>query len=653
MPLPAPSHSSKSTLTKKLIHSISLLLLLIVGCQSRQPYVGVIVVDTDLPTLYNGKLPIGVTLDPGHNGRDLLSDNMLINGGFELARRPEGTGYNFATKEVVTPNGNHLFYPLPEQCHGWQILGGDIHVIGGDQSHHLLIQANSSDSLVAIKQPLEGVDLRQGERYHLSLVAKAYGSATIHATLVGDSLNLLSQPLSLSPNGQDSLLYGSIVATKDSPNTSLLLQIKVAESTPYQIQSDSVTYWTTRGKATITIDNIKLSTTPPNGSINNLQRELYPLLDSLAPSFVRFPSGATANGLYPGTYPVHLDSSAVMPLWTLRQNEYTGDFTYHSLLLLAKRLHSTPILVTNFGFTDPSTIQRVEDIKLLPQRIEEIQRLIEVDPDKEVAIQPGYNLSSAEYERRFAQLVNKLDTIYPNLQLISAGNRMPYLRYSDYPYDLSLPPITYDRLEEIDSLLSTHDQLFYPQLVSEATFDSDYDNGYFLPPLALRAAFMILAEQRTPYIKVLGITPLISTNLAQDFPIILAKNGGFTPTLLYYYLRDFKEQRGEDLCRMAQPNNLKSDIITSLTSDRDKEVYYLKAVNVTRHPLHYQIKLKGQKSDFSSVQITSYTSTAPTTSQSPKGFSIYQRHTSKERLPLQKQMNYLFAPYEVVIFKFQ
>lgn len=177
-------------------------------------------------------------------------------------------------------------------------------------------------------------------------------------------------------------------------------------------------------------------------------------------------------------------------------------------------------------------------------------------------------------------------------------------------------------------------------------------SGYFLPPLALRAAFLILAERRTPYLQALGLTPLIATDIEEQFPIIEAKEGSFHPTLLHQYLCDFKELRGENLCRWDSKNNLQSDVITSLTADKEKKVYYLKAVNVTRHPLHYQIKLKGKNSDFSSVEIVSYTSTESTTSHTPAEFTHYEKSVTQKSLRLSSHFHYLFAPYEVVIFKF-
>ena len=628
------------------------LLALIVGCESRQPYVGVIVLDTDLPTLYRGELPIGVTLDPGRGGKDLLSNNLLLNGGWELAPSLEGCGYDRSSGEAVTPNGSRLLYPLPEQHFGWELFGQNIGIVGDKSQHHLQAYVSSKDSLVAIKQILRGVEVAPGESYRLTLTAQSTRPATLIATLVDEQMNKLSSPLTLTPSSDMGTLAGQLKVSQAEPAPALLIEFQVKEGEPYLVQNDSTSYWTSQSSATVTIDDLLLQKVGYKEQYG-LDENLYALLSDLHPSFVRFPAGATANGLYPGNYPLYLDSIQLLaPLWTLNQNEYTHHFGYPQLLQLAKALHSTPILVANFGFSDPSTIQRIEDIKLLPQRIEYIERLINKAPQHQVAIQPGYGLGGAEYDRRLTQLLDKLDTIYPNLQLISAADRSPYKEYSDYPFDLVLPLISYNNLAHIDSLITQRDQLLYPQMMSEATFDTDYTKGYFLPPLALRAAFLILAERRTPYLQALGVTPLIATDLEEQFPIIEAKAGTFHPTLFYQYLCDFKELRGENLCRWDSNNSLQSDVITSLTADKEKKTYYLKAVNVTRHPLHYQIKLKGKNSDFSSVQILSYTSTEPSTSHTPEGFAHYEKSVTQERLRLSSHFHYLFAPYEVVIFKF-
>ncbi|MDD7437258.1 MAG: hypothetical protein PUK66_00205 [Bacteroidales bacterium] len=643
-----------SVVLKRLLWLVGALALFVLleSCESKQPYVGVIVVDTDLPTIYKGELPIGVTLDPGSGGRDLLGTNLLINGGFDLATLPANVGYDVEEQAIVTPNGSRLFYPTPHQHYGWTFLGGNISVLGGGDNYYLSIIASSNDSIVAFTQIIQGGSMDKGQSFDFSCRGQAVGNATLYASIVDDSLRLVSNRIALSPRADWARYKGVLTTSERVERTQLLLEVEVTEGETYLVQNDSVSYWTNSRRASLLLDDLRLDRSD-NILRGGISADLYSLLKDLDPAFVRYPCGTTANGIFPGTYPLYLDSLKQKPLWTLRENELTDAFGYPELLRLTKELGSTPVLVANSGFTDPSTIQRVEDIKELPSRIAYMEKLIDLAGASEVTIQPGYNLTSMEYDRRFTMLLEVLEAKYPELQIISAGNRSAYQRYSDYPYDLILPEVSYDNLEQVDSLIAGNDLLLFPHLISEVTFDKHYDTGYFLPPLALRAAFLILSERRTPHIRTLGITPLLSTNIEQDFPIVEVVGGAYQPTQLYDYLRDFMAFRGAHLHRLDNPNPLTSDVILSITSDEETGCYYLKAVNMTRHPLNYRIKLKGQNSGFSKVKIISYTSTQSSTSSNLEGFTHYERKVSEERMSFKSSLSYLFAPFEVVLFRFE
>lgn len=628
------------------------LLLILVACESKQPYVGVIVLDTDLPTIHKGVLPIGVTLDPGRDGRDLLGTNLLINGGFDLATRPEHVGYDAEEQTIVTPNGSRLFYPLPEQHYGWEFLGGAISVSNSDGEYHLSITASSNDSVVAFAQAIQGGGVEKGQSFDFSCRALAVGNASIYASLVNDSLQAISNRILLTPSPEWKAYRGTLNSSLSSTVARLYVEVKVEKGEAYLVQNDSNSYWSSNRRASLKLDDFCLELSGKKLE-SGISEDFFALLKDLSPAFLRYPSGATANGLFPGTYPLYLDSLKQKPLWTLRKNELTDAFGYPQLLELSKKLRSTPVLVANFGFTDPSTIQRVEDIKELPNRISYIDKLISQAGAGSVSIEPGYNLTSLEYDRRFSSLLETLEPKYPNLQIISAGNLSGYQKYSDYPYDLVLPEVSYDNLEQIDSLFVGNDLLLFPHLVTEVVFDKDYASGYFLPPLALRAAFLILSERRTPYLRILGITPLLSTNIEEDFPIIEVKGGAYRPTQLYDYLKDFQEFRGPNLHKRDINNPLSSDIVLSITSDEESGCYYLKAVNMTRHPLNYKIKLKGKNSGFNKVEVVSYTSTQPSTSGNLEGFTHYERKVREESLRFKSSMSYLFAPFEVVLFKFE
>lgn len=621
---------------------------LLTSCQSHEPYAGVIVIDTDQPVLYDGLLPIGVTLDPGNGGRDLLSPNLLINPDFELATRPLGVGYDPQTREVVTPNGSRLFYPLPEEHYGWEVLGGAVSVVAEGDNHYMQIGALSTDSIVAVKQSLQGFEATEGTSYMFTVLGSSLGVSELCVSVVDDSLKVCSNIASISLPQNATTLSRKLTIDKAIKGGSLLLEVRVSEGEPVLIESDSISYWSSKRKALVRLDSLSLMPDPQSVTYG-LSNELVALLDSLSLGFIRFPGGTTANGLYPGTYPVFADSLPQKSLWTLQKNEYRGSFSSQDFFHLSKHLKCPSILVMNFGFTDPDFIQRVEDIKSMSQTIVKAARLMEEGND-DTALQLGYHLGGAEYDRRFTQLVDELSITHDHLQLIRASDASPYHKYSDYTEDVVLPKISFDALPAIDSIMTGKEQYLYPQMMSEVYFESNNAQEYFLPPLSLRAAFLILAEQRSAYVKSLGIAPLLSTDEVRDFPLIAVVGGHYRPTLLYEYLRDYQTYRGALLPKVDAISPISSDILVSITCDKEQKKYYLKAVNVTRHPLNYQLKVKGKNSDFSGVKIISYTSTEPTTSMHLEGFTRYERKEDYHKLPLSSSISYRFAPYEVVIF---
>lgn len=120
------------------------------SCTSRTPPVGVILIDTDLPALYEGKQAIGITLDMGNEGKDMLSDNLLLNGTFDLAPRLPHAHHNPTQQTVTTPNQYTTYYPLPQNLHGWQPLTPNITLTHSGTSHALLLQVSAKDSVASL-----------------------------------------------------------------------------------------------------------------------------------------------------------------------------------------------------------------------------------------------------------------------------------------------------------------------------------------------------------------------------------------------------------------------------------------------------------------------------------------------------------------------
>ena len=133
---------------------IVLLTVLLSGCEQSISTVGTIEIDADKPVLHEGKLPVGVTLGGmSKSGKDLLSPNIIINGGFELAPRLENCKYDFSKQLLTTPNGYTTFYPVPETLFGWESRGGIVSLqksteqSSANQYHLNLQPARDSEAL--------------------------------------------------------------------------------------------------------------------------------------------------------------------------------------------------------------------------------------------------------------------------------------------------------------------------------------------------------------------------------------------------------------------------------------------------------------------------------------------------------------------------
>lgn len=625
--------------------------VLCVACQSYEPYVGAIVIDTDQPILYDGLLPIGVTLDSEEGPRDLLGTNLLINPEFEPIVGADVTRSTIIVSDTSQLRGAKLPYLYSDIVYGWKALGGNVSVVSDFTGYGLHLSATSNDSIAGILQQLYGFNGITGDSYSFSLEASSSGSPQLCVSFVDDSLRVCSNKAVLQIQNDRASHHAHLTIMKDCPSVHLMIEMKVNEGEPIQVVSDSTTYWTKSRRATLQMSHLQLSRAHQKSKYG-LDSNLLALLDSLSLGFVRFPSGATANKLPFASYPLNNFAEVDSTQSLLRLQGEQGNFNIGDLLSLADYLGCSPIYLFGFGFSVTGDVQRVEDIKLFPKRIQQVDYLLSLSNSR-LGVQLGYNSSSAEYDRRFAMLLEEIQPKYSSLQLIRGGTALDFHKYSDFTEDIILPRVNYDNLASIDSMLTRRDPFLFPQMISEVAFDVNSKEGYYLPPLALRAAFLIMAEKRTPYIKSLGIVPLLATTESSDLPLIRVISGQYIPTALYECLHDFMKFRGSQLPKDETSKPLSADILVSLSCDEEQSTYYLKAVNVTRHPLNYQIKAKGKNSSFSYVETLSYTPKESFSNDNTVSFIDYERHEARYKLPLSKSMNYLFAPYEVVFFKFQ
>lgn len=610
------------------------------GCQSHRPPLGEIVIDTDLPVISEEPLALGITLDIGCGGRDLLSPNLIPNAAFELAPPLTHCGYDRETSTLITPNGYRTYYPLPDSLYGWGAISGEVSVGEGrtfykESSHYLTLRPKDTDSIPCrILSTLDPLEVKQGERYRLSCFLSS-DLAELSATLVRDTISLrpVSSVSTISGNVYWSRQEVDLEVTSDANTAYLML-----ESKPLIPSADETGHPQPRGY--VSIDELRLTNMVDSDSETPLPGRLIKLLRGLSPAFVRFPGGRTANGYYPGSYPTpHYGRQDTLSLWTINGTEYTGNFGLSKLIKVSDLLNARPMVVANAGITDPTAFPRYEDPAEIEKRAQYLSRLA-INP--KLLIQIGYGLSSAEYRRRFRLYAT---TIAQDNLVAAAPLTDSITHFSDFAFDLDLSDICTPRLlpllPDANRSLQTRRQ---KMMIGEATFADPRSLPIFLPPLVQRAAFLVEAERNTPLLEGVGIAPLLSTD-PLDYPLIVVRGAQYHPTTIYDFVSLFQATRGDQVHEIEDHD----DICLSLTSDREGKHYYLRGVNLTRHPLTYRVRVTGKRQKVSKVRITRFAPSASTTTSDLSKYNNYVRTSEELSLPLKKGFDLTLGPYEVVL----
>lgn len=610
------------------------------GCQSHRPPLGEIVIDTDLPVISEEPLALGITLDIGCGGRDLLSPNLIPNAAFELAPPLTHCGYDPKTSTLITPNGYKTFYPTPNSLYGWGAISGEVSVGEGrtfykESSHYLTLRPKDTDSIPCrIVSTLDPLEVKHGERYRLSCFLSS-DLAELRATLVRDttSMNPVSSVATIRGNVYWSRQEVELEVTSDADTAYLML-----ESKPLIPSADETGHPQPRGY--VTIDELRLTNMVDSDSETPLPGRLIKLLRGLSPAFVRFPGGRTANGYYPGSYPTpHYGRQDTVSLWTISGTEYTGNFGLSNLIKVSDLLNARPMVIANAGITDPTASPRYEDPAEIEKRAQYLSRLA-INP--KLLVQIGYGISSAEYRRRFRLYASSIGQD----NLVAAGPLTDSTtHFSDYAFDLGLSDISTPRLlpllPDANRRLQTRRQKV---MIGEATFADPRSLPVFLPPLVQRAAFLIEAERNTQLLEGVGISPLLSSD-PLDHPLIVVRGAQYHPTIIYDLVSLFRETRGDQVHEIEDHD----DICLSLTSDREGKHYYLRGVNLTRHPLTYRVRVTGKRQQVSKARITRFAPTTSTTTSDLSGYDTYARTEEEVSLPLRKGFDLTLGPYEVVL----
>lgn len=606
------------------------------------------VISGDLPPVEHVLLPIGVTLNnTGATGRDLLSDNLVLNGTFDLAKIPEWCAYDAEGKTVTTPNGYTCYFPAPFTLHGWKRMSTSVQYIApdGDESGHVALYPTPSDSLpCALRQDGSTFSVKAGDTYSVSLDLSGKG-AGLEVLLMSDSTKAVSSVYSAQPQESWRHVEGTISVT--SPADSVYLVIRAV---PMAL-ADSVQVGK-RGRtlSAVMVDNIRLSR---GGAVVD---KLRTILGNLSPEFVRFPSGRTANGFYPGTFPVWWRDSVERltpeswPIWTLEQGEMTGEFCLDDFMNLTQKLRAIPILIDNSGFTDQNAMQRIEDIALLPKRIERIFGVADSHGHDSLILQLGYGISNPEYEKRFSMIAKEAKDKNLKASLTAAGSLLWNERkFSNNIVDYQIPAVSTPNIRHyIPSIYHQPEQAPEPIMLGEVHFEAPSDQSAFIPLFVLKAATLIDAEKNSNIIRGISLSPFLSEDENQ-VPMVLVNGADYARTSFFYFVRAFTMLRGEVLRQIPEENITGSGLVCSLTSDKKGENFYLKAANTTRHPLTFNLKIRGKNTNFSHMNIVRFFPKSSTTTKEKGDFSKYSISEERSNITLGTKSEITFNPFEVVI----
>ena len=362
--------------------------------------------------------------------------------------------------------------------------------------------------------------------------------------------------------------------------------------------------------------------------VHQMSESLLEQLRELHPSFIRYPVAREG-----ARYPIP-SKSEWQHLQPTQEKTKQKNFGPKELLAIADLLKSEPILVTTLGYE---------------QKLETFVHFLRELKAPQLILQPEYNADGISYFYRFTALEEELERDSINYQLISSGRLTPHRRYSDFVYDWAAPPFTAENILQLDTLLTEYNPLIESMMISEVTFDDHTESGRFIPPLALRAAFLIIAEAHSSALRSIGITPLVGESLQKDFPLLLLDEDGFHRTQWYSLLQLFRQEKGSEQVRLSDALRKQQDLLVHITKDK-QDVYYLKAVNMTRHPLQYQIQTKGDGAIIHYVECISYTPKAKSTTSNLTDFLSYSISSFEQPLNA-RTFEYYFQPFEVTLIK--
>ena len=386
-----------------------------------------------------------------------LNADLVQNGAFEYNRadKPVWSAFTAWSKEQPASDAAYATFAIT--------TNGSV---AEENPHHAIVETfGDADALrehpaALVNLGWDGMALKPGETYHVSLWARAAGETAkpIEVILQGDDGNRLASTTLPAPAGAWAKLEGELAMPSDDASPVSQGTLKLAFGEPGIVHIDFVT----------------LEPATTYRGLKHFRADLVEALADLKPRFMRFPGGCITHGL--GLDNMYHWDRTIGPVehrphnfnvWGYHQSFRIG---YYEYLLLCEAIGAKPVPILPAGVSCQNTNQGPVAIPLedMPAYIDEVIGLIEFcngDP------------ATSKWAARRAELGHPEPF---GLEYLGIGNE----DYIDAQFR--------DRFERIwEAVKSTHPEITVIGTVGPAPAGKDYEEGW---AYARRAGLPIVDE---------------------------------------------------------------------------------------------------------------------------------------------------------------
>lgn len=560
------------------IFSISIFLLLLVGCRPEMPVTSSILIHADgLSTPVNPDL-YGLTIEEINHAIDGgLYAELIQNRSFEDGVPPLNCPFDASRKVLITPNGWTIPFIRPDSIVGWRSLSKGSYI--WPDTKELINDKNRRSLLVSISASVEsgrggvaaggyqGIPIRKGEKYELSLFIKgaSYLPKTVHVALSDSTATSAYSDIYRIATSQEWKKYRhTFTATADTDKA--LLTITADSSTVFWLDMVSLfpqKTWKER----------------PNGVRVDLMEKLV----RLKPRFIRFPGGSFVEGYTAGTYPVWKETigniSERKSFWHVWAYGSTNGMGYHEYLQVCEDLDAEPIYVINGGVTSQSRRPRYEDITAMDKLVQDALDAIAYANEPADSIFGGMRAKNGhpepfhlkyveigsenygqEYTKRFNLFKKAINETYPEITVISSSPipGRPRNEWADSHFYGSETFLisNYNRYEN-----NRHSRRSPVAFIGEFSLIDKTLQGTLRAAIG-EACFLVGVENNQDVVKRLAYAPILgNANYPfQRYPAISFNNSQVVASPSYYLLEMFANNRGDEVLRTEVSTYLKPHV---------------------------------------------------------------------------------------------